>query len=102
MSSNVPVAFNLTLPALPDAVYSFLDEDCDWSVGWSPHPGLLSGHRQRLVKAVRKLPRHYLMPPVKGELFKTLQEARPRDGPGWVGFCAERNPARRVRVGSAV
>ena len=27
---------------------------------------------------------------------------RPRDGPGWVGFCAERNPAQRVRVGSAV
>jgi hypothetical protein len=75
MSSNVPVAFNLTLPTLPGAVYSFLDEDRDWSVGWSPHPGLLPSHRQRLVEAVRKLSRHHLISPVKGELFKTLQEA---------------------------
>jgi hypothetical protein len=76
MSSNVPVAFNLTLPALPDVVYSFLDEDRDWSVGRSPHPGVLPGHRQRLVEPVRKLSRHHLMSPVKGELFKTLQEAQ--------------------------
>ena len=27
---------------------------------------------------------------------------RLRDGPGWVGFCAARNPARRAWVGSAV
>jgi hypothetical protein len=23
-------------------------------------------------------------------------KTRPRDGPGWVGFCAARNPARRA------
>ena len=33
------------------------------------------------------------------KLFLDLD--RPRDGPGWVGFCAARNPARRDWVGSA-
>ena len=39
---------------------------------------------------------------VSRELIIEYSNVRLRDGPGWVGFCAVRNPARRAWVGSAV
>jgi hypothetical protein len=78
MSSNVPVAFNLTQPAQPNAVYSYFNAELDCSIGWSPHPDLISGICGRLTEAVGRLPRRYLMPPVEGEVFKTLQAAEDR------------------------
>jgi hypothetical protein len=77
MSFNVP-QFNLAVPALPDAVFSYFNEDLDCSVSWSPHPDLLSGIRNRLIEAVGQLPRRYLMPPINGELFESLQAAEDR------------------------
>jgi hypothetical protein len=78
MSSDVPVAFNLTHPAQPNAVYSYVDEDLDCSVSWSPHPDLILGIRERLVKAVGCLPRMCLMSLFNGEVFETLQAAESR------------------------
>jgi hypothetical protein len=77
MSSNA-FAFNLTQPAQPNAVYSYSDEDLDYSVSWTPHPDLISGIRERLIGAVGRLPRSYLLPPFDGELFESLQAAQNR------------------------
>jgi hypothetical protein len=77
MSSNVP-QFNLAVPALPSAVFSYFNKDLDCIVSWSPHPDLLSGIRNRLIEAVGRLPRRYLMPPIDGELFENLQAAEDR------------------------
>jgi hypothetical protein len=68
MSSNVP-QFNLAVPALPGAIFSYFSKDLDRSVIWSPHPDLLSGIRNCLIEAVGRLPRRYQMPPIDGELF---------------------------------
>jgi hypothetical protein len=79
MSSNAAVvAFNLTQPAQPNGVYSFADEDLNSSVSWTPHPDLISGIRERLIEAVGRLPRSYLLPPFDGELFESLQAAQDR------------------------
>jgi hypothetical protein len=72
MSSNVPVAFNLTQPAQPNTVYSYYNTELNCSIGWSPHLDLILGIYERLTEAVGRLPRRYLMPPVEGEVFKTL------------------------------
>lgn len=77
MSSNA-VAFNLVQPAQPGAVYSYTNEDLDCSVSWTPHPDLISSIRERLVDAVERLPRRYLLPPVDGEVFETLRAAEDR------------------------
>jgi hypothetical protein len=76
--SSIVVAFNLAQPALPNAIYSYTDEDLDCSVSWSPHPDLISGVRERLIEAVGGLPRRYLLPPVDGELFDSVQAALDR------------------------
>ena len=77
MSSNA-VAFNLTQPVQPGAVYSYVDNKLDCSVSWNPHPDLISGVRDRLVKAISRLPRRYLLSPFNGELFKSVQATEDR------------------------
>ena len=77
MSSNAAV-FNLAQPAQLNAVFSYHDEDLDCSVGWIPHPGLISGIRDRLIEAVDSLPRRYLLPPIDGELFDSWQAGQDR------------------------
>lgn len=72
------VAFNLVQPAQANGVYSFVDEDRDCSVSWLPYLDLLPGPRARLVEAVRRLPRRFLLPPYDGEVFKNLQAATDR------------------------
>jgi hypothetical protein len=73
-----PATFNLAVPALPGALFSYFNEDLDSSVSWSPHPDLIAGIRTRLVDAVGKLPRRYLLPPINGELFESIGEADER------------------------
>jgi hypothetical protein len=77
MSSD-HVAFNIVQPALPDAVYSYFNDELDCSVSWSPHPTLVAGIRTRVAEAVGQLPREWLMPPVDGELFDSVQAAEDR------------------------
>jgi hypothetical protein len=63
MSSAVPdgarcvVPFNLSIPARLGDPFYFIDEDNDASVSWCPHPDLSDGIRNRLVDAVRRVPR---------------------------------------------
>jgi hypothetical protein len=76
MSSNA--TFNLRQPAQPNSVYSYVDEGLNCSVSWSPHPDLIPGVRDRLVEAVGRLPRSYLLPPFDGELFESFQAAEDR------------------------
>jgi hypothetical protein len=71
-------ALNLAVPALPGVLFSYFNEDLDNSASWSPRPDLIAGIRTRLVDAVRKLPRRYLLPPIDGELFESLPEAEER------------------------
>jgi hypothetical protein len=71
-------AFNVSIPALSDGLFSYHDEDLDISVSWSPHPNLVPGIRQRVVEAVGRLPREWLAPPIDGELFDTVQDAEAR------------------------
>jgi MULE transposase domain len=82
MSSNAVAGastpYNLSYPALPGAVFSFVDEEAEESVSWFPHPDLPVGTRNRLVEAVGRLPRVWLMPPKDGELFDTAQAGQDR------------------------
>ena len=67
--------FNLSVPALPGATFSYSNADLDTSVSWTPHPDLLEGIRSRLVDAVSSLPRKWLLPPIDGEVFDTVKAA---------------------------
>jgi hypothetical protein len=64
-------AFNLAVPALPNATFVYADEESDASVSWSPHTDLAVGIRNRLVDAVGRLPRKWLLPLQDGEEFDT-------------------------------
>jgi hypothetical protein len=61
MSSTAAAAaapeFNLSVPARPNAVYSFVDEEAEESTSWVPHPDLPVGTRGRLVATIGILPR---------------------------------------------
>jgi hypothetical protein len=76
MSSSA--TYNVSVPALPDAVFSFVDEDAEESASWSPHPDLPVGIRNRLVDAVGRQPRAWLMPPSDGELFDSHTDGQAR------------------------
>jgi hypothetical protein len=77
-ASRSDPSFNVSVPALPDGLFSYHDEDLDISVSWSPHPSLVTGIRQRVVEAVDRLPREWLAPPIEGELFDSAQDAEAR------------------------
>jgi hypothetical protein len=66
------------VPTLPNVVFSYFNEDLDYSINWSPYLDFLLGIRNRLIKAVRWLPRRYLTPLINGELFESLQAAEDR------------------------
>jgi hypothetical protein len=70
--------FNLCSPADSNAVFSYIDEEAEDSVSWCPHPDLPIGIRNRLVEAVGRLPRAWLMPPKDGEFFDTAQAGQDR------------------------
>jgi hypothetical protein len=70
--------YNVSIPALPNAVFSFVDEDAEESASWSPHPDLPDGIRNRVVEAVGRQPRTWLMPPKEGELFDSHTEGQAR------------------------
>jgi hypothetical protein len=79
MSSAVPMLFNLSLPARLDNKFFFIDEENDdVSVSWTPHPDLSEGILNRLVEAVGRLPRAWLMPPTDGEVFDSFQAGQQR------------------------
>jgi hypothetical protein len=82
MSSNAVAGastpYNLSYSALPGAIFSFVDEEAEESVSWSPHPDLPVGTRNRLVEAVGRLPRVWLMPLKDGKLFDTAQVGQDR------------------------
>jgi hypothetical protein len=67
-SRNEP-PFNLSIPALPDAMFIYIDEERNSSVSWSPYSDLARGIRNPLVEAVGRLPRAWLLPPRDGEVF---------------------------------
>ena len=67
--------FNLSVPALPGAIFSYSNADLDTSVSWTPHPDLLEGIRNRVIEAVSRLPRKWLLPPIDGEVFDTVKAA---------------------------
>jgi hypothetical protein len=66
--------FNLLIPALPDAMFIYIDEERNYSVSLSPHSALTSGIRNPLVEAVGCSPRTWLLPPRDVEVFDTYQE----------------------------
>jgi hypothetical protein len=71
--------FNLSLPARLDNKFFFIDEENDdVSVSWTPHPDLSEGILNRLVEAVGRLPRAWLMPPTDGEVFDSFQAGQQR------------------------
>jgi hypothetical protein len=72
------LTYNLLIPALPDMVFSFVDEETEESVSWRPHPDLADGIRNRLVSAIGRQPRAWLMPPKDGELFDSHQAGQDR------------------------
>jgi MULE transposase domain len=74
----VPVPFNLSIPARLGDPFYFIDEDNDASVSWCPHPDLSDGIRNRLVDAVRRVPRAWLMLPADGEVFDSYQAGQER------------------------
>jgi hypothetical protein len=65
----VPVPFNLSILARLSDPFYFIDEDNNTSVSWSPHPDLSDSIRNRLVDAVRRVPRAWLILPTDGEVF---------------------------------
>ena len=72
-------AFNVSVPARPDATFIYTDEmNHDLSASWCPHPDLEPGIRNRLVSAVGRMPRAWLMPPQDGEVFDTVKEGEAR------------------------
>jgi len=77
-AATAPQLFNLCVPARPDAVYTFIDEEAGESTSWLPHPDLPAGTRGRLVAAVGALPRKWLMAPKDGEVFDTAQAGQDR------------------------
>lgn len=70
--------FNLSVLALPGAIFSYSNADLDTSVSWMPHPDLLEGIRNRVVEAVSRLPRKWLLLLIDGEVFDTLTAAEDR------------------------
>jgi hypothetical protein len=72
-------AFNVSVPARPDATFVYVDKTSeDRSASWCPHPDLEPGIRDRLVIAVGRLSRSWLMPPEDGEVFNTMEEGEAR------------------------
>ena len=65
----VPVPFNLSIPARLSDPFYFIDEDNNASVSWCPYPDLSDSIRNRLVNAVRRVPRAWLIIPADGEVF---------------------------------
>lgn len=84
MSSFTPLnrlepAFNVSVPARPDATFVYIDELNDHlSASWCPHPDLEPGIRSRLISAVGCMPRAWLLPPQDGEVFDTVEEGEAR------------------------
>jgi hypothetical protein len=68
--------YNLALPAVPGATYTYIAGEA--SVSWCPHPALVPGIRDRLIGAVGRLPKAWLMPPQDGEVFDTAEEGQQR------------------------
>jgi hypothetical protein len=71
--------FNLSIPALPDAIFVYVDKNNDdTSVSWSPHADLAPGIRNRLINAVSRLSKTWLMPPQDGEVFDIFEAGQQR------------------------
>jgi hypothetical protein len=75
---RIEPTFNVSVPALPNHTFIYIDEESNDSASWSPHPDLTDGIRDRLVNAVDKLPRKWLLPPQNGEVFDTYLEGQQR------------------------
>jgi MULE transposase domain len=72
-------AFNVSIPARPGATFTHTDEmNDDLSASWCPHPDLETGIRNRLVLAVGRMPRAWLIPPQDGEVFDTVEQGEAR------------------------
>jgi hypothetical protein len=70
MSSD-QVAFNIVQPALPDAIFSYFNNELGYSVSQWPYLTLVAGICTRVVKPVSQLSHEWLIPLVDGELFDT-------------------------------
>jgi hypothetical protein len=70
---GISMPYNLSAPAIADAVFSFVDEEAGESISWRPHPDLPVGIRNRLIEAVGRLLRAWLMTLKDGEYFDTAQ-----------------------------
>jgi hypothetical protein len=77
-STRLEPTFNVSAPALPNHTFIYVDEESGDSVSWCPHPDLEEGIRDRLVDAVGRVPRKWLLPPKDGEVFNTYQEGQQR------------------------
>ena len=69
--------FNVSLKPHDEAVFNYVN-DQDEVTSWRPHPELPKGIRDRLVKAVSRLPRVWLIPLKDGEVFNTYQAGQAR------------------------
>jgi hypothetical protein len=70
-STRLEPTFNVSAPALPNHTFIYVDEESGDSVSWCPHPDLEEGIRDRLVDAVGRVPRKWLLPPKDGKVFNT-------------------------------
>jgi hypothetical protein len=77
-STRLEPIFNVSAPALPNHTFIYVDEESGDSVSWCPHPDLAEGIRDRLIDAVGRVPRKWLLPPKNGEVFDTYQEGQQR------------------------
>jgi hypothetical protein len=69
--------FNVSLEPHDEAVFNYVN-DQDEVTSWRPYPELPKGIRDRLVEAVSRLPRAWLMPLKDGEVFNTYQASQAR------------------------
>jgi hypothetical protein len=60
---RIEPTFNVSVPALPNHTFIYIDEESSDSVSWSPYPDLADGIRDRLVNTVNRLSRKWLLPP---------------------------------------
>ena len=63
----------MSIPTRLDRVFIIRDKEENLSTSWCPNPDLKLGIRNRLIKAVGRIPREFLLPPRDGEVFNTIK-----------------------------
>jgi hypothetical protein len=65
--------FNVSVPTRPDRVFIIRNKEENLSTSWCPNPDLEPGIRNRLIKAVGRMPREFLLPPRDVKVFDTIE-----------------------------